>query len=351
MYNSHWKTNTALTEQKANFLYSKVNYFWAPFFVWQCAWKSCGLVLCLIYVWWITSASLFKSDKFDLFSIRYIITVVNVLDYALCLLGMMAIFGYLRLREHNRNINSLFYSTLTGEIIQASTVLWLENMCITTLTYLRISIIVFSYLMFTHKWWSHKITSLRKEHIDGFSYLSYFTPEEVAHVNKELEEVFKTAPAFPPRKSDPTFGSFVSLEWSLRSDYTVPTKNPNPPPKFLKSVIDRLCNLVPEQQWDIAFVHKYEVGDGVPEHKDPHQQLGIIILAPFGDYEGGELLDCNKQIVCKKAGDMGIMRCRIPGHDRPLHEVTKVTKGVRYSLMISTLIIPDTCKVATTVWQ
>jgi len=304
-------------------------------------------------MWQIITESLLniKENQYELFSIRTNI-IVNKLDYVLCLLNLIAIFIYCKLREHNScNINFLSKFMAAATLLQIITTLILENFYILPLTYLRISIFILSYIVFSYKWWSNKITSLPKDHIDGFAFPNYFTPEEVAKVNQELEEVFNTAAVFPPRKSDPTFGSFVSLEWSLRPNYEVPTRNPNPPPKFLYSLIKKLSNLVPEQQWDLAFVHKYGVGDGVPEHKDPHQQLGIIILAPFGDYEGGELLDCDKRIVCKKAGDMGIMRCRIPGYDRPLHEVTKVTKGVRYSLMISTLIIPDTCKVTEKVWN
>jgi len=91
-------------------------------------------------------------------------------------------------------------------------------------------------------------------------------------------------------------------------------------------------------------VHKYNDGEGVPRHKDPHQQLGALILATFGEYDGGELVDSMENVVMKKEGDVCVMRCRIPGSDRPLHEVKPVKKGVRYSLMISTLIIADVCK-------
>jgi hypothetical protein len=207
------------------------------------------------------------------------------------------------------------------------------------------------YFIWRTRWWSHIITSLPKDGIDGISLPQFFTKEEVDGINQELKEQFETSPLFPPRKSDPKFGSFVSLEWSLRSDYKVPTTNRSPLPPQLASCIKRLCAFVPEQQWDLAFVHCYKEGEGVPRHKDPHQQLGIIILASFGEFEGGQLLDCNKKIVMEKPGDVAIMRCRIPGFDRPWHEVTPVTTGTRYSLMISTLIIPDVCKATEVEWQ
>jgi predicted 2-oxoglutarate/Fe(II)-dependent dioxygenase YbiX len=97
---------------------------------------------------------------------------------------------------------------------------------------------------------------------------------------------------------------------------------------------------------------RYTEGEGVPKHKDPHQQLGALILASFGDYEGGLLIDSKEKCVMRKSGDVCIMRCRIPGSVRPLHEVTPVTKGVRYSLMITTLIIPKACQTQKEVeWQ
>jgi len=121
--------------------------------------------------------------------------------------------------------------------------------------------------------------------------------------------------------------------------------------QVVSSIVTRLSAMIPEQQFDLAFVHKYEEGEGVPRHKDPHQQLGALILATFGDYEGGELVDSVDNVCMKKAGDMCVMRCRIPGVDRPLHEVKPVSKGTRYSLMISTLIIADVCKPTQVQWQ
>jgi hypothetical protein len=94
---------------------------------------------------------------------------------------------------------------------------------------------------------------------EAYEYPLFHSNNECEEIKKELDDFFSIEKCtFLPRKSDPTFGSFVSLEWSLRKDdYTVPTGNKTDVPPKLKILVDRLVSLVPEQRFDFAFVHKY----------------------------------------------------------------------------------------------
>jgi hypothetical protein len=45
-------------------------------------------------------------------------------------------------------------------------------------------------------------------------------------------------------------------------------------------------------------------------------------------------LDVRKDVILKDPGDVTIMRSHFPHYEEPEHEVTKVTAGVRYSIML-----------------
>jgi len=332
-YLTHMKYRNGYT-QTPSYTYSKVNFFLAPF-------VQKDIILS---VWIVTIVALLLPLTLLIeLTTHWLLSFTKL---SLCITSLVGLYLYCRARQSNLDTTQIHQIIMTSlcvlSTIHVACGFWeLRHLSSYDICFI-LTLLFFVNKVFSYNgWWSNVISRVGDE---GITYHNFFTPEEVAAITSELDQAFSVG-TFPPRKSDPTFGSFTSLEWSLRPDYEPPTQNPNPPPPLLSAAIKRLTALVPEQQFDLAFIHRYGIGDSVPAHKDPHQQLGLIILSPFGNWKGGVLRDTpTKKVVLDKAGDIALMRCRIPGTDRPLHEVTPISQGVRYSLMISTLIIPRSCK-------
>ena len=78
---------------------------------------------------------------------------------------------------------------------------------------------------------------------------------------------------------------------------------------------------------------KYKVGSFFGKHKDNshsvtnHRKQSVVIqLSEESDYEGGELIISNK-VANKTIGNTIVFDSRL------IHEVTKLTKGTRYSFI------------------
>jgi hypothetical protein len=107
-------------------------------------------------------------------------------------------------------------------------------------------------------------------------------------------------------------------------------------PRDIKMMTDRMAALVPGQHFTTAFIQKYEVGQGVKPHRDPKSNLGYTVLGAFGEWEGAETV-LEKHRFTLRSGDALVQRCYIKSRRRPLHRVSEVTKGIKYSLIINTI--------------
>jgi hypothetical protein len=94
--------------------------------------------------------------------------------------------------------------------------------------------------------------------------------------------------------------------------------------------------LAPEQQFNTYFLQRYHKGQFVRSHRDPKNNLGQTIIAPFGSWEGAESTVARRRFSLNP-GDVLVQRCNSGGMHRPLHKVSPVTKGVRYALILNTI--------------
>ena len=92
-----------------------------------------------------------------------------------------------------------------------------------------------------------------------------------------------------------------------------------------------------DEDKEIAQISKYSVGEFYGEHRDFGQnnhltrKLSLTVqLSDENDYEGGDLIFHGGSIEDKAPRGRGSV---IVFDSRVYHEVTKVTKGVRYSLV------------------
>lgn len=98
-----------------------------------------------------------------------------------------------------------------------------------------------------------------------------------------------------------------------------------------------LSLLVPEQKFNTLFVQKYEVGQQVLPHRDPKNNYGATIIAYFGIWTGGETTIEGEKIQPKHR-DVVIQRCNYENLPRPLHEVSPIISGTKYSFILNTII-------------
>eukprot|EP01126_Amoeba_proteus_P006446 TRINITY_DN12255_c0_g1_i2.p1 TRINITY_DN12255_c0_g1~~TRINITY_DN12255_c0_g1_i2.p1 ORF type:complete len:261 (-),score=33.25 TRINITY_DN12255_c0_g1_i2:430-1212(-) len=181
--------------------------------------------------------------------------------------------------------------------------------------------------LFQYRWLSKQLTTK-----DFIFFHNKLSPEDVTQTTRELDHAFSSSSDFPQTN----FGTFCSVEWSLRPDYTVPSGNKLPLPSGLAKVVDLLQNLVPEQQFNLVVVRKYETQQGIPMHKETLEMVGLMCLATFGDYKGGRLVFNTGKMGTDSPGQVLVIRANLPGCSRPVYEEETVTGGTKYSLIIAT---------------
>lgn len=125
-------------------------------------------------------------------------------------------------------------------------------------------------------------------------------------------------------------------KWLGNFEFCIYTKKDNPLPTSLVQIASKLSNLVPEQKFNTVFFQKYEKGSFVKPHRDPKNNVGYTVIGVFGNFEGAQS-HVGKQRLNLKAGDVLVQRCTIDNLIRPVHRVSKVTRGTRYAIILNTI--------------
>lgn len=108
------------------------------------------------------------------------------------------------------------------------------------------------------------------------------------------------------------------------------------PPVELLIQARKLRGLVPGQKFNTIFLQKYIVGSKVLPHRDPKNNTGYTVIGVFGEFEGAKTKVDAKEYQLY-SGDVMVLPCTIDGTQGPQHEVSAVTKGTRFALILNTI--------------
>ncbi len=115
----------------------------------------------------------------------------------------------------------------------------------------------------------------------------------------------------------------------------------NKAPKKFENIIRKMEALVPDQRFNSVFFQTYTPGDSVNKHRDPKNNVGKTIIAIFGSFDGGYTTihdDDGTSFQFKlQDGDVLVLDCTIDGKQGPLHEVSEITSGCRYAIILNTI--------------
>ena len=117
-------------------------------------------------------------------------------------------------------------------------------------------------------------------------------------------------------------------------------KYPEPLPSVFEAVMERLQGLVPTQEFNVAFVQRYDKGCEVKRHRDPLNNVGMTVIALFGEYTGARNVyegPTGPTEYGTKAGDVLVAPCTLNGKQGPWHSVTPVESGTRWALILNTI--------------
>ena len=103
---------------------------------------------------------------------------------------------------------------------------------------------------------------------------------------------------------------------------------------LLRAQALRMSALVPEIDFNAVFLQRYRVGEYVAPHRDPANNLLCTLIGVFGRFEGATTIIGSTQFVLK-TGDVCMLPCTIDGVRGPTHQVTPVTAGTRWSLILN----------------
>lgn len=109
-------------------------------------------------------------------------------------------------------------------------------------------------------------------------------------------------------------------------------------PEALDDLAQRMTQIHPEQTFNAAFIQKYEQGAFVAAHRDPRSNTGHTLIAVFGDFDGGMTTIDGYAPFTLEEGDILSLECTINGIQGPRHEVSEITRGTRYALILNTCI-------------
>ena len=113
-------------------------------------------------------------------------------------------------------------------------------------------------------------------------------------------------------------------------------------PQDIRELVDRMMGVVPDQKFTTVFVQRYREGELVRPHRDPRDNVGYTLIAVLGDFEGAETKiygddDDGSTKIQLRRGDLFRLPCTIGGVQGPKHEVSAVTRGTRYALILNTI--------------
>ena len=107
-------------------------------------------------------------------------------------------------------------------------------------------------------------------------------------------------------------------------------------PNALHGLLGRLQDLVPEHRFNRVFIQRYREGEFVRPHRDPINNVGVTVIAIFGEFEGAES-SVEGETFTLSDGDVLVLDCTINGKQGPVHEVSPVLGGTRYALILNTI--------------
>jgi len=108
----------------------------------------------------------------------------------------------------------------------------------------------------------------------------------------------------------------------------------------LRPICKKLADLVPEQKFNTVFIQSYKLGATVNRHRDPRNNTGYTIIAPFGIWTGAEStceLPGGIHKYTAKPGQAVVQTCTINGVQGPYHSVAPVTMGHRFCIILNTI--------------
>ncbi len=137
-----------------------------------------------------------------------------------------------------------------------------------------------------------------------------------------------------PFKPCPSWlGDFHSVKWGGGSRL--------PFPKQLSQLVELLESKV-QQQFNTVFLRRYLPGEFVKRHRDPLNNVGYTVIGVLGEWEGAttsiELPDGCRESITLCSGDIMTLPCTIEGQQGPFHSVSPVESGVRFALILNTVI-------------
>lgn len=116
----------------------------------------------------------------------------------------------------------------------------------------------------------------------------------------------------------------------------IPYKRIAQTPNALHGLLSRMQALVPDQRFNRVFIQRYCEGEFVKPHRDPINNVGVTIIAIFGEFEGAES-NIEGETFSLVDGDVLVLDCTINGKQGPVHEVSPVLSGTRYALILNTI--------------
>ncbi len=112
-------------------------------------------------------------------------------------------------------------------------------------------------------------------------------------------------------------------------------------PKKLEHIVQKMELLVPDQRFNTVFFQTYTAGDRVNVHRDPKNNVGKTVIAIFGSFDGGYTTihddDGTSSDFKLYDGDVLVLDCTMYGKQGPRHEVSEITSGCRYAVILNTI--------------
>lgn len=111
-------------------------------------------------------------------------------------------------------------------------------------------------------------------------------------------------------------------------------------PNQFRFVAESMASLHPDQTFTTTFLQCYEKGTSVKKHRDPKSNIGYTLIGVYGEFTGAETtlyLDSGPVRFTLAPGDVLSLACTIGGVQGVPHEVSEVTSGTRYALILNTL--------------
>lgn len=102
----------------------------------------------------------------------------------------------------------------------------------------------------------------------------------------------------------------------------------------------RLTRPYTSQRWTTSFTGRHLPGDFVKPHRDPKNNTGYTAIAVFGNFQGAVTALHHREgqaQVALRGGDVLLLPCTMEGLQGPLHAVSPVTHGERFTLILNTV--------------